>query len=368
MNIEDSNRENSSSAIRRRGLALVFLLAAIYRRYQNTEGVVPKTLHSGGLLAAQQAAWRVFVGHPRRFKELFRIERVLFDRLVHWLSDSADLEGIRYQYRQQKVTVFLWILAHNESQRNAVYVFGISQSSVFSLFHVMLPMFVALHRRLVRQPEDDWVDPIIELDPKLNAFIVDRIPAHFPIPTQNFHGGAAAVDPADNGVADKPDKILPARTEFFFKPRAIEFMPPPVAIAVLVLTPIPRTCAIVSFFGTLEVAQHEATQDHMEGHPTRPYLPRVSRCASPESRRTWNKEYPQLTTRDGKQIVLSRTQRRLPTQIRSGFKISRIRAFYTRKVKFTAETFAAKFADILTSFPRLDVCPFEQTLRRGWLS
>lgn len=37
-------------------------------------------------------------------------------------------------------------------------------------------------------------------------------------------------------------------------------------------------------------------------------------------------------------IVLARTQRRLPTQIRAGFKISRIRGFYTRKVKFTQET------------------------------
>lgn len=62
-------------------------------------------------------------------------------------------------------------------------------------------------------------------------------------------------------------------------------------------------------------------------------------------------------------IVLSRTQRRLPTQIRAGFKISRIRAFYTRKVKFTQETFSEKFAAILDSFPRLqDIHPFHKDL------
>lgn len=62
-------------------------------------------------------------------------------------------------------------------------------------------------------------------------------------------------------------------------------------------------------------------------------------------------------------IVLSRTQRRLPTQIRAGFKISRIRAFYTRKVKFTAETFAEKFQAILDGFPRLqDIHPFHKDL------
>lgn len=62
-------------------------------------------------------------------------------------------------------------------------------------------------------------------------------------------------------------------------------------------------------------------------------------------------------------IVLSRTQRGLPTQIRAGFKISRIRAFYTRKVKFTQETFSEKFAAILDGFPRLeDIHPFHKDL------
>lgn len=97
-------------------------------------------------------------------------------------------------------------------------------------------------------------------------------------------------------------------------------------------------------------------------------------------------------------IVLSRTQRQLPTQIRAGFKISRIRGmadaaefcvdlrtdtmsvqfpallrravtltkilcattgFYTRKVKYTQETFCEKFQAILDGFPRLqDIHPF----------
>lgn len=62
-------------------------------------------------------------------------------------------------------------------------------------------------------------------------------------------------------------------------------------------------------------------------------------------------------------IVLSRTQRRLPTQIRAGFKISRIRSFYTRKVKFTQETFTEKLQAILEGFPRLeDIHPFHKDL------
>lgn len=35
-------------------------------------------------------------------------------------------------------------------------------------------------------------------------------------------------------------------------------------------------------------------------------------------------------------VVLNRTQRKTPTVIRPGFKISRIRSFYMRKVRYTA--------------------------------
>jgi NOG1 N-terminal helical domain len=62
-------------------------------------------------------------------------------------------------------------------------------------------------------------------------------------------------------------------------------------------------------------------------------------------------------------IVLSRTQRRLPTVIRPGFKISRIRSFYARKVKYTQESFTEKLDAILTQFPRLEtVHPFHADL------
>ncbi|KAG7121524.1 Nucleolar GTP-binding protein 1 like [Verticillium longisporum] len=68
--------------------------------------------------------------------------------------------------------------------------------------------------------------------------------------------------------------------------------------------------------------------------------------------------YSQMTD-----IILSSTQRKLPTQIRAGFKISRIRGFYTRKVKFTQETCSDKLGQIIESFPRLnDIHPFHRDL------
>ncbi|MCJ1411171.1 Nucleolar GTP-binding protein 1 [Ptychographa xylographoides] len=78
---------------------------------------------------------------------------------------------------------------------------------------------------------------------------------------------------------------------------------------------------------------------------------------------TWKEIQPVPTSQEFLDIVLSRTQRRLPTQIRAGFKISRIRAFYTRKVKYTQETFTEKLSAILDGFPRLqDIHPFHKDL------
>ena len=76
---------------------------------------------------------------------------------------------------------------------------------------------------------------------------------------------------------------------------------------------------------------------------------------------TWKEIQPVPTSQEFLDVVLSRTQRRLSTQIRAGFKISRIRGFYTRKVKFTQETFSEKLSAILDGFPRLqDIHPFRE--------
>ncbi|KAK4544114.1 Nucleolar GTP-binding protein 1 [Oleoguttula mirabilis] len=78
---------------------------------------------------------------------------------------------------------------------------------------------------------------------------------------------------------------------------------------------------------------------------------------------TWKDIAPVPTSQEFLDIVLSRTQRRLPTQIRAGFQITRIRAFYIRKVKYTSETFSEKISAILDGFPRLaDIHPFHKDL------
>uniref|UniRef100_T1J7X8 Nucleolar GTP-binding protein 1 n=1 Tax=Strigamia maritima TaxID=126957 RepID=T1J7X8_STRMM len=65
------------------------------------------------------------------------------------------------------------------------------------------------------------------------------------------------------------------------------------------------------------------------------------------------------TFKDFTDIVLSKTQRKTPTVVHKHYQISRIRGFYTRKIKYTQQNFHDKLSQIITDFPKLeDVHPF----------
>lgn len=65
------------------------------------------------------------------------------------------------------------------------------------------------------------------------------------------------------------------------------------------------------------------------------------------------------TAQDFIDIILSKTQRKTPTVVHKQYKISRIRQFYLRKIKFTQQSFHDKIQMILTEFPKLEeVHPF----------
>jgi len=65
------------------------------------------------------------------------------------------------------------------------------------------------------------------------------------------------------------------------------------------------------------------------------------------------------TAKDFVDIILSKTQRKTPTIIHKQYAISRIRAFYLRKIKFTQQNYHDKLAQIVADFPRMeDIHPF----------
>ena len=74
---------------------------------------------------------------------------------------------------------------------------------------------------------------------------------------------------------------------------------------------------------------------------------------------------PVPTANDFLDIVLSKTQRKTPTVIHPGYKITRIRAFYMRKVMFTKDAFTEKLQAILQEFPVLEnLHPFTSSLMK----
>jgi len=68
---------------------------------------------------------------------------------------------------------------------------------------------------------------------------------------------------------------------------------------------------------------------------------------------------PVPQAKDFVDICLSRTNRKTPTVVHRHFKISRIRSFYMRKVKFTQQSFHDKLKLILDDFPKIEeIHPF----------
>ncbi len=58
-------------------------------------------------------------------------------------------------------------------------------------------------------------------------------------------------------------------------------------------------------------------------------------------------------------LILSKTQRKTPTVVHPGYKITRIRKFYMRKVKYTCSSIEEKIDSIISNFPKLDdIHPF----------
>ncbi|KAL2142021.1 hypothetical protein VTI28DRAFT_1711 [Corynascus sepedonium] len=119
---------------------------------------------------ARKIAIAILEGSDQRFRDLFRLGKADFHRLVSWLRSNAGLKPSKLLMAEQKLMIVLWIFAHAEVQRNTAHRFGISQATVSHVVEELLPMLVALHKAFVRLPDDDWLDPTVELSPRLNAF------------------------------------------------------------------------------------------------------------------------------------------------------------------------------------------------------
>ena len=128
-------------------------------------------IHPEGPEGARRFIRSILVGSETKFRQQFRMTKQQFRLLTGWFRRNTDLEESRHLLLEQKILVFLWICAFNETQRQAANFFGISQSTVSAIFHEVLGGMQKLHRTYVRLPDDQYISPEVEFgDKKVRAF------------------------------------------------------------------------------------------------------------------------------------------------------------------------------------------------------
>ena len=126
--------------------------------------------------------------------------------------------------------------------------------------------------------------------------------------------------------------------------------------------PIPRAAPVISAtFPATAIAFSDSA--HFLVLVTRSLRMRSASRPAPPRAKMSHYNFKKVTVvpaaKDFLDIVLSKTQRKTPTVVHKHYKISRIRQFYTRKIKFAQQTFHDKLAAIITEFPKLDdIHPF----------
>lgn len=143
----------------------VFIIVKIldnHHRRHNPGSPLQRDVLSKGPAYANALAEELLGGSPRLFREMFRMKKATFMRLVSWFKNNTELRD-RWISVECRVMVIIWIFAFNETQRQAAHRFGISQYTVHDIVHKMLPCFLQLHLEFVTMPEPGWLDPAIEL-------------------------------------------------------------------------------------------------------------------------------------------------------------------------------------------------------------
>ncbi|KAL8457778.1 hypothetical protein ACS0TY_035598 [Phlomoides rotata] len=95
-------------------------------------------------------------------KKMLRMDRVAFVRLCSLLQTAGGLNNSKYVTAQEKVAMFLSILAHHTKNRSVMFQFKRSGQTVSKYFHHVLRAVLKLHSLFLVKPQpipDDSTDP-----------------------------------------------------------------------------------------------------------------------------------------------------------------------------------------------------------------
>lgn len=126
--------------------------------------------HRATVTASREYCNELLIGSDKVFEEHFRLKKAVFSALCSWLRTNTEASESRQQSLEQKVMVFLWICAFDETQRNAAHKFKIGQATVSRIVQSLLEPMRKLHLAFVKQPPATYISPEVVFNKKGSGF------------------------------------------------------------------------------------------------------------------------------------------------------------------------------------------------------
>lgn len=131
-------------------------------------------------------------GHPTVFLEETRMSRSTFQRLKRWVEVNERLTSQRNSSMsiEQMLVIFLWMVGHNASNRDAQTRFQHSGRTISKTFKSVLYALLPLYNDFVKPPKNEIPNQLFRTEQQWNKFqefqslrgVIDRthIPASLP--------------------------------------------------------------------------------------------------------------------------------------------------------------------------------------------
>ena len=118
---------------------------------------VEKTPKHNSSLQGEKWVAELLAGNPTVFLEETRMALPIFRRLLRWIGINGRLKRQRNSSMsiEQMVVIFLWMVGHNSSNRDAQTRFQHSGRTITRVFHRVLHALLPLYDDFVKPPPDE---------------------------------------------------------------------------------------------------------------------------------------------------------------------------------------------------------------------
>jgi hypothetical protein len=131
---------------RRRKIAIIL---ALYTHLYFLKTPVRTSIRTGEIFTNE-----ILNAHPRRVHEVLRMPITTFLDLRDWLEDRHLLRSSRGVTVEEQLMIFLWIVGHNGSNRDAQDLFQHSGETISRNFHNVLEALLHVYKEFVHVPPD----------------------------------------------------------------------------------------------------------------------------------------------------------------------------------------------------------------------